>query len=303
MHAFAVHRSTFSPLLSQLLKSDERVFALDMTGKILAPMKSVRAVRREWTLAPTSLYAWYTPKPSAAHSPENGKRASDVSTNNGVVQMKNAKGGSDFFASNDPIYRFYALGGSGSEEGQVGNHSFDYFQDTSETSSNTPSQTVLMSSSSGSPYWSGLQTVLAGGFGNASSRMNHWDKGWDGLSGQDIGPSSSEWKHTAYIGPNNLDFPVGDLGVMPNMEPSSSASTLPSSDLHAYMTAIYGSPAGCLCTHVNEVAVGERVGQIATSIAQPSRGYEGTYNYFDPDNYIRCVRVRVCLRFAQILMA
>jgi hypothetical protein len=25
---------------------------------------------------------------------------------------------------------------------------------------------------------------------------------------------------------------------------------------------------------------------MATTIARPDRGYEGTYNYFDPDNYI-----------------
>jgi hypothetical protein len=28
------------------------------------------------------------------------------------------------------------------------------------------------------------------------------------------------------------------------------------------------------------------VGQIATTIARPDRGYGGTYNYFDPDNFI-----------------
>ena len=25
---------------------------------------------------------------------------------------------------------------------------------------------------------------------------------------------------------------------------------------------------------------------MATTIARPDRGYEGTYNYFDPDNYL-----------------
>lgn len=29
-----------------------------------------------------------------------------------------------------------------------------------------------------------------------------------------------------------------------------------------------------------------KLGQIATTIARPDRGYGGTYNYFDPDNFI-----------------
>jgi hypothetical protein len=28
-----------------------------------------------------------------------------------------------------------------------------------------------------------------------------------------------------------------------------------------------------------------KLGQIATTVARPSRGYAGTYNYFDPDNF------------------
>jgi hypothetical protein len=31
---------------------------------------------------------------------------------------------------------------------------------------------------------------------------------------------------------------------------------------------------------------GFTVAQIATTIARPDRGYGGTYNYFDPDNFI-----------------
>ena len=57
-------------------------------------------------------------------------------------------------------------------------------------------------------------------------------------------------------------------------------------DLHALLTGIYASPAGCLCTHENAVAEGQQVAQMATTIARPDRGYAGTYNYFDPDNYI-----------------
>jgi len=56
--------------------------------------------------------------------------------------------------------------------------------------------------------------------------------------------------------------------------------------LQALMTGAYGSAPGCLCTYENEVVKGKKVSQIATTIARPDRGYSGTYNYFDPDNYI-----------------
>ena len=57
------------------------------------------------------------------------------------------------------------------------------------------------------------------------------------------------------------------------------------------MTGIYGSAPGCLCTFPNSPACpgiegkGEKLGQIATTIARSDRGYAGTYNYFDPDNF------------------
>jgi hypothetical protein len=89
-------------------------------------------------------------------------------------------------------------------------------------------------------------------------------------------------------------------------------ANLPLDDLEALMTGIYASPVGCLCTcarsmqHAragaptlhgvssavvtarfdNEVVPTQRVAQIATTVARPGRGYGGTYNYFDPDNFI-----------------
>ena len=71
--------------------------------------------------------------------------------------------------------------------------------------------------------------------------------------------------------------------------PSSGLTTgknLPIFDLEAMVTGIYGSSPGCLATFDNEVKDGERVAQIGTTINRPSRGYGGTYNYFDPDNFI-----------------
>ena len=57
------------------------------------------------------------------------------------------------------------------------------------------------------------------------------------------------------------------------------------------MAGIYGSAPGCLCTFPNSPACPgmegkhEKLGQIATTVARPDRGYAGTYNYFDPDNF------------------
>lgn len=57
------------------------------------------------------------------------------------------------------------------------------------------------------------------------------------------------------------------------------------------MTGIYGSAPGCLCTFPNAPACPgmegkhQKLGQIATTVARPDRGYGGTYNYFDPDNW------------------
>lgn len=39
------------------------------------------------------------------------------------------------------------------------------------------------------------------------------------------------------------------------------------------------------CTRAGIQGKGEKLGQIATTIARSDRGYAGTYNYFDPDNF------------------
>ena len=80
------------------------------------------------------------------------------------------------------------------------------------------------------------------------------------------------------VAPNNRDFPV--LGL------PGAGKNLPEDDLAALLTGAYGTSPGCLCTYPSAVKRGETVGQIATTIANPGRGYSGTYNYFDPDNFI-----------------
>ena len=219
-------------------------------------LKTVEAkfVSRQYHLAPTSLYAWF---------------------DGGVVQMKNAAGEADFYISDDTLKRFYALGGSGSGEKAVGNYSFDWA--IGSESKSTPRQFSLLSSSSGTPYWSGLQEVLAGGVLDPKSPlMDNWRDGWESVPDSTL-KQSSAWDYSVSIAANDLDFPVGTLTPGKN---------LCANDIHALMIGIYASPAGNLCTHTNEVRPGVAVGQMATSIALPVRGYNDTYNYFDPDNYL-----------------
>ena len=88
-------------------------------------------------------------------------------------------------------------------------------------------------------------------------------------------------------------------------------------DLETFMVGIYANAVPCLCTYVGEVTPTVHVAQIATTLrfdkstfrAPPlppsicslflgfiamcdcvvlgsaGRGYDGTYNYFDPDNF------------------
>ena len=58
-------------------------------------------------------------------------------------------------------------------------------------------------------------------------------------------------------------------------------ANIPTDDLTAVMAGIYGSAPGCLCTFPNSPACPgmegkhEKLGQIATTVARPDRGYGG----------------------------
>mmetsp|Transcript_24693 Transcript_24693/g.49106 ORF Transcript_24693/g.49106 Transcript_24693/m.49106 type:complete len:883 (-) Transcript_24693:20-2668(-) len=79
------------------------------------------------------------------------------------------------------------------------------------------------------------------------------------------------------------DFDLPPLAVPASYSPG---THIPADDLRAFLTGIYASPVGCICTHVNCVVPGSALGQIGTSIQRPDRGYSDNYNFFDPDNYI-----------------
>lgn len=177
----------------------------------------------------------------------------------GTVQMKAAKSVGDFFATDAgaPMLQWYSLGGGSACAGTT----------------SAPGQ-VLLSSESGDPYWSGMQAVLLGSF--SPSHMNKWSSGWDTTSEQSL-TAGTTWQSTMHLSPNNYNFPAMNVSTGPNWQLK---------DMGAFLTGIYASPVGCLDTFPNAVTAGVQVGQIGTSIHFPEQGYGGTYNYFDPDNYI-----------------
>jgi len=232
------------------LEAGSRAAEFSANGSIIRA-GSARGVRRQWEMTPAAVYGLF---------------------GRGVVQMKAALPGYDFYPTRDALRRVYGLGAAGSELGQVGNASFDIMP------SSGPAETVLMSSTSGVPFWSGLQQVLAAGFAAGGAQLDTWMLGWHGLAASPVtlGPG---WNHSLRLGVNSLDFPVATL-------PGPEELSMPRDDIHALLMGVYASPVGALCTHDNEVEAGTRVAQIATTIARPDRGYSGTYNFFDPDNYI-----------------
>lgn len=179
----------------------------------------------------------------------------------GVVQMKQfAKGG--YFFANSSLDRFYSMGGGSAIDVGI---------------SSTSAPCLVSNVAAGTP--SGFTDVLASTVSAASSEVKRdaWQTGlWPSVP-VDLISAGHSWTASMVIAPNNRNFPSLRLPA---------GNNLPASDLEALMTGVYGSSPGCLCTYPGEVVAGKAVAQIATTIARPDRGYQGTYNYFDPDNFI-----------------
>eukprot|EP01062_Namystynia_karyoxenos_P056453 TRINITY_DN47418_c0_g1_i1.p1 TRINITY_DN47418_c0_g1~~TRINITY_DN47418_c0_g1_i1.p1 ORF type:complete len:912 (+),score=201.92 TRINITY_DN47418_c0_g1_i1:73-2736(+) len=237
------------------LSPQSRSLRVETAGQLVGPASELRAVRHSWPFAPTSIYALF---------------------DRGVVQMK-GKDADHWYASADGLSRIYALGGPGGDLDTAGNMSVALRRKP--TAGQGASQLVVIGSSNRSPY-STFQAVLAAAPPpNRDSWLDNWSKGWSAVAAAAIG--SVQWTTDLEIAPNDADFPAqgatGDVAI---------SNTVAYNDLRAMLTGIYGSPVGQLCTHDNAVKEGERVGQMATTIARPSYGYSGNYNFFDPDNYI-----------------
>jgi len=240
------------------LNSASRYLQFDVTGQVISQEQSKevkgKCLRRVVNMLPTSLYALF---------------------DRGVVQMKAAN--EKYYASRDYLPRFYSLGGSGGDLDTAGNVSLSIIRSNIEGVG--VSQEVVLFSSDDGPAWTGLQEVIFGSYFDPSSLRNtsdSWTNGWSSVSSKSL-PASANWNSSSKLYPNNFDFPTFTLP---------SGSNLPDADLQAMLTGIYGSAVGCLNSHDNEVVQGYHVAQIATTPHHPDTGYSGTYNYFDPDNYI-----------------
>mmetsp|Transcript_19730 Transcript_19730/g.28382 ORF Transcript_19730/g.28382 Transcript_19730/m.28382 type:complete len:812 (+) Transcript_19730:108-2543(+) len=190
----------------------------------------------------------------------------------GVVQMMNASPERSYFGSSDALTRLYTLGEHGSIDilrpGAQGGES---------------DVTVMLSAASSSDstasFRTGFQEILVGTY--ELTLRDLWTEGWNAQNGGNR-LESVAWEKKLILAPNNYNFPSGGLpsGEVPNMDTDGAG------DLGAFMTGIYANGVGNLCTYNNEVEEGLRVAQIATTLRQDnSRGYDGTYNYFDPDNF------------------
>ena len=183
----------------------------------------------------------------------------------GVVQMKDAAEKRSHFGSIDKLNRFYILGGSGA---------IDVIRPSA--TGGEDDVTVLKNSQSNPNFRGGFQEVLIGTF----SERDYWCSGWEGTE-KSQAVAGKTWAKSWIISPNNRNFPSGSLpaGAVDNLDNGD--------DLDTFMTGIYANAVGCLCTYPGEVKKGYQVGQIATTIRiDNAHGYNDTYNYFDPDNFI-----------------
>ena len=238
------------------LRRIDRTFAFTATGQMLPIGPPTISIRRALHLNALSIYALF---------------------DRGVVQMKNAKPTAGYFGSTGTLPRLYALGGGTALDitrTRATGADSDVLSDAGGGMEGGQEGGVTLLSGSGS---SGLHEVLSG----RMPKLHVWSDGALTEHNETARPrtvlTAQSWKTEWIVAPNDRNFPSGSLTTGPN---------LPIADLEALMTGIYASSPGCLCTYDNEVVNGERVAQIATTIARPDRGYSGTYNYFDPDNFI-----------------
>jgi hypothetical protein len=205
-----------------------------------------KAVRRSWTLSPSSMHGLFE---------------------GGIVQMKNPNRTAARLASKDRLNVAYALGGWGGDLEMAGNVSVALKPVGGDRVG------VLLSALEGEDN-TAVQEVLAGDFTGA---LDTWGRGWEDPGVYAVAIQAGHtWDTVTRLYPNNADFPTHTLGPF----------RMPASDVRAILTGVYASPVGNINSQVNMVLPGEHVAQMATTPKTPRAGYEGTYNYFDPDNFI-----------------
>ena len=222
------------------LCDSDRGFTFSSKGSVLPTVPagtSVRAVRHSLYLTPISIFSFFE---------------------RGVVQMMDASPERSYFGSQNAQQRVYALGETGCVD----------ILRPGTTGGASDSTVLLSATAAGSALAgdiprgtrSGLQQILVGSYGASdSSEVDRWTPGWVQLSDSTVLADQS-WSKTLFISPNNYNFPAAKLPPGNNLDGNGAG------ELGAFVTGIYANGVGNLCTFDNEVALGEHVAQIATSL-------------------------------------
>lgn len=117
----------------------------------------------------------------------------------GVVQMKNAADGADFFVGTQPLHSFYALGGGSAVDVRRS------------VTGSAATQVALVSNAGGS----GFHTVLAGAYGGDHDVWTAAPQGTSAMTSADAAPSV--WSTSTTLGANNYNFPSLELTSDPNL--------------------------------------------------------------------------------------
>lgn len=262
-----------------LLQDDESCGTVRINGVV--DDLTLPAVTEDWEISLCKDSRYMTIKASGSMTPggallkarnvRHSMYSTPISTtgffDDGVVQILNADDEISRFPSVSRLSRSYFMGGSGAIDVQ-----------RPLATGGEEDQVVLLNAHSNSSlgFSSGLQEILAGSL----ATRDEWCVGSTENDIGRLGRKNPTWTKEWQLTPNDRKFPSSKLpvGASKNMDDAD--------DIESLMTGIYGSAVPCLCTYPGEVRKGFQVGQIATTLRNNRvRGYDGTYNYFDPDNF------------------
>jgi hypothetical protein len=166
----------------------------------------------------------------------------------GVVQRMNS--GAPYFATSNPLHRFYALGGGACVDLEAEGQRESILLNAARSDTRTF-------------YNAGLQSVLVGSY----PTQERWsEEQWGQAQAVQIS-ASQRWTASLRLGANNYDFPIVNI-------PTNSQMLF--ADIRAFATAIYATTVGSLVSY-------EFSGKVSPTLATPERGYSSLYNFFDPD--------------------
>jgi hypothetical protein len=180
----------------------------------------------------------------------------------GSFQMMNKQ--SACLGSNQSLVRSYFMGNGGA---------LDVIFDDLD---NVSRQNVFVSTT-GKYYKASVQHVLTNNYPTMNTSMElAWNSNCWTTAEPVILYAGTTWSLSVALFPNNYDFPV-----YPVRNYTTTDRNMNFLDLASTLTAIYGSPMGCIQSYYEL-----HDGMIAPTIAHPNIGYYPKTNFFDPDNFI-----------------